>query len=184
MDLRVPYAEKNDAKKLGARWDPEQQTWYVPPGLEIDPFGRWLLKTPHEPAGTQSRTTTGVSLSAFLDRVQDVIQRGLADAHWVRLEIRELREKDGNLYLSVEERNPAGDVLAKSFAMIWRSHSARIIRKFKDATGEGLRTGIKVLVLVRAQFHRSSASRWSSRISILRTPSATWRRSSGRSGRP
>jgi exodeoxyribonuclease VII large subunit len=37
--------------------------------------------------------------------------------------------------------------------MIWRSFSARIIRKFKDATGEGLRDGIKVLVLVRAQFH-------------------------------
>ena len=48
VDLRVPYVEKNDAKKLGARWDPERQTWYVPPGLEIDSFGRWLLKVPHE----------------------------------------------------------------------------------------------------------------------------------------
>ena len=153
VDLKVAYAEKNDAKKLGARWDPQQQTWYVPPGLPLDEFARWLPKTPQEPAGTQEPADTGVSLSAFLVRVRDVIQQGLADAHWVRLEIRELREKDGNLYLSVEERNSAGDVLATSFAMIWRSHSARIIRKFKDSTGEGLRTGIKVLVLVRAQFH-------------------------------
>jgi exodeoxyribonuclease VII large subunit len=153
VDLKVPYAEKNDAKKLGARWDPRQQTWYAPPGLAIGPFDRWLPKTPQEPAEEDDATDEGVSLSAFLKRVRDVIQHGLADAQWVRMEIREIREKDGNLYLSVEERNPAGDVLATSFAMIWRSRSGRIVRKFKDATGEGLRTGIKVLVLVRAQFH-------------------------------
>ena len=37
--------------------------------------------------------------------------------------------------------------------MIWRSLAGQIVRKFKEATGEGLRTDIKVLVLVRAQFH-------------------------------
>jgi exodeoxyribonuclease VII large subunit len=91
--------------------------------------------------------------SPFLNRFKDVIQRGLADAEWVRVEIRELREKGGNFYLSVEERNPPGDVLAKSDAMIWRSLAGQIVRKFKEATGESLRTDIKVLILVRAPFH-------------------------------
>jgi exodeoxyribonuclease VII large subunit len=153
VELRVPYPEKNDAKKLGARWDPGRQTWYVPPGFEIDPFGRWLLKTLHESTQVAEPQGDGITLSSFLDRVKDVVQRGLADAEWVRVEIRELREKGGNFYLSVEERNPAGDVLAKSDAMIWRSLAGQIVRKFKDATGEGLRTDIKVLILVRAQFH-------------------------------
>jgi exodeoxyribonuclease VII large subunit len=153
VDLRVPYPEKNDAKKLGARWDPGRQTWYVPRGFEIDPFGRWLLKTLHESSQVAEPQCDGISLSSFLNRVKDIVQRGLADAEWVRVEIRELREKGGNFYLSVEERNPAGDVLAKSDAMIWRSLAGQIVRKFKDATGEGLRTDIKVLILVRAQFH-------------------------------
>ncbi len=153
VDLRVPYPEKNDAKKMGARWDPDRQTWYVPPGLEIQSFGRWLAKVAHESDQVAEAPGDGVSLSSFLDRVRDVIQRGLADAAWVRVEIRELREKGGNFYLSVEERNPAGDVLAKSDARIWRSQAGQIVRKFKEATGEGLRTDIKVLVLVRAQFH-------------------------------
>ena len=30
--LAVPYAEKNDAKKLGARWDKTAKSWYVPDG--------------------------------------------------------------------------------------------------------------------------------------------------------
>ncbi len=54
----------------------------------------------------------GVSLSVFLNRVRGVIQHGPADVRWVRMEIRELRGKDGNWYLSVEERSPGGDVLA------------------------------------------------------------------------
>ena len=28
--LAVPYDQKDDAKKLGARWDPEAKKWYAP----------------------------------------------------------------------------------------------------------------------------------------------------------
>jgi hypothetical protein len=30
--LDVPYSEKDEAKKLGARWDPKAKSWYVPKG--------------------------------------------------------------------------------------------------------------------------------------------------------
>ncbi len=29
IDLSVPYAEKDAAKKLGARWDGDRKTWYA-----------------------------------------------------------------------------------------------------------------------------------------------------------
>jgi hypothetical protein len=29
IDLRVPYSEKDDAKALGARWDPSAKKWYT-----------------------------------------------------------------------------------------------------------------------------------------------------------
>lgn len=32
--LDVPYSEKDDAKALGARWDPGVKRWYAPPGRE------------------------------------------------------------------------------------------------------------------------------------------------------
>ena len=52
--LEVPFAEKDDAKKLGARWDPEIRKWFVPEGLDPLEFRRWMpsksgAKTAAEP---------------------------------------------------------------------------------------------------------------------------------------
>lgn len=41
IDLNVPFKEKNEAKALGAKWDREQSTWYVPPGVDPEPFAKW-----------------------------------------------------------------------------------------------------------------------------------------------
>ena len=40
--LSCPYSEKDMAKKLGAKWDVSQKSWYVPSGVAISPFARWL----------------------------------------------------------------------------------------------------------------------------------------------
>jgi len=40
--LKVPYAEKDEAKQLGARWDPKRKKWYVPQGVDPAPFARWV----------------------------------------------------------------------------------------------------------------------------------------------
>ena len=42
--LNVPIAEKDEAKKLGARWDRLQSSWYVPPGVDLHKSGldKWL----------------------------------------------------------------------------------------------------------------------------------------------
>jgi antirestriction protein ArdC/phage/plasmid primase-like uncharacterized protein len=40
--VAVPFAEKDQAKALGARWDRQEQSWYVPPGVEAAPLlARW-----------------------------------------------------------------------------------------------------------------------------------------------
>ena len=40
--INVPYREKNEAKELGARWDRQQQSWYVPGSLDAGPFAKWV----------------------------------------------------------------------------------------------------------------------------------------------
>jgi phage/plasmid primase-like uncharacterized protein len=40
--LAVPYAEKDDAKQLGAKWDRAEKAWYVPAGVDLDAFAPWL----------------------------------------------------------------------------------------------------------------------------------------------
>ncbi len=40
--LAVPYAEKDDAKALGAKWDRQAKAWFVPAGVALDAFQPWL----------------------------------------------------------------------------------------------------------------------------------------------
>lgn len=42
--LNVPYAEKDQVKKLGAKWDPKQKLWYVPAGLDTSQFKPWFVQ--------------------------------------------------------------------------------------------------------------------------------------------
>ena len=46
IDLTVPFAEKDEAKRLGARWDSERKVWYVPDGIDASAFRRWLPSEP------------------------------------------------------------------------------------------------------------------------------------------
>jgi DNA helicase-2/ATP-dependent DNA helicase PcrA len=41
-ELKVPYAEKNDAKALGAEWDATRKVWHVAAGVDLKPFARWM----------------------------------------------------------------------------------------------------------------------------------------------
>ncbi len=51
--LHVPYAEKDEAKKLGAFWDPEQKLWYV-----LDAQSSALQKWPPVPSLPPLTTNT------------------------------------------------------------------------------------------------------------------------------
>lgn len=39
--LNVPFAQKDEAKALGARWDAVQKKWFVPAEKDITLFTRW-----------------------------------------------------------------------------------------------------------------------------------------------
>lgn len=41
MNLKVPFAQKDEAKKLGARWDAGRKVWYVEGRDDLAPFSRW-----------------------------------------------------------------------------------------------------------------------------------------------
>jgi len=60
--LRVPYEEKDAAKRLGARWDPSAERWYIPAGRDPEPLARWRLPPPatdSQPATSTPAPTSG-----------------------------------------------------------------------------------------------------------------------------
>lgn len=46
FNLICPYADKEDAKRLGARWDADRKTWYVIDPPDLLKFSRWLRAYP------------------------------------------------------------------------------------------------------------------------------------------
>lgn len=90
--ISVPYAEKEAAKALGAKWDRKEQSWYIPPGLNPEPFAKWTQAAPQiapaaisEPSQGQP---TGVSAQNASERVYLAVPYGereaakLAGAQW------------------------------------------------------------------------------------------------------
>ncbi|EOV4287847.1 zincin-like metallopeptidase domain-containing protein [Escherichia coli] len=62
--INVPYKEKDEAKSLGARWDRQQQSWYMPPGVDTAPFAKWAqgaATAAVEPRSTQEATQSQAS---------------------------------------------------------------------------------------------------------------------------
>jgi hypothetical protein len=53
--LNVPYAEKDAAKALGARWDAANKKWYVPSDKDLAPFAKWHSEGP--PSSSVSRSS-------------------------------------------------------------------------------------------------------------------------------
>lgn len=43
--LNVSYAEKDEVKALGGRWDPAKKKWYVPGNIDLAAFARWRAET-------------------------------------------------------------------------------------------------------------------------------------------
>jgi hypothetical protein len=67
MNLKVPFAEKDEAKKLGARWDAARKIWYVVSDGELAAFARWS-PTPQEASGLGEPGPKAAAAKAQVER--------------------------------------------------------------------------------------------------------------------
>ncbi len=42
--LSLPFKEKDEAKKFGAKWDPAVKKWYITENINTDNFTKWFIK--------------------------------------------------------------------------------------------------------------------------------------------
>lgn len=57
--LTVPYAEKDAAKALGARWNPTRRRWYVADGVSTEPFAKWIDAASASASASTATATSG-----------------------------------------------------------------------------------------------------------------------------
>lgn len=62
--LNVPYAEKDDARALGARWNPGRKRWYVPTGVALEPFQKWLAADADAKGGRSDSAVAKLAVGA------------------------------------------------------------------------------------------------------------------------
>jgi Domain of unknown function (DUF5710) len=55
INLKTPFAEKDEAKALGARWDPKKKCWYIQNVANLTPFARWITDSPSSSSPEKSR---------------------------------------------------------------------------------------------------------------------------------
>lgn len=73
---------------------------------------------------------------------------------WVIAETSDLRlNRSGHCYTELIEKDSKGVTVAKVDAAIWANNYAKLYYKFKEATGQVLASGMKVLVNVTANYH-------------------------------
>jgi len=84
--LKVPFNEKDQAKALGAKWNAESKHWYVPQGVNAEPFAKWFTtgaaSTPANTSAPASKQATAPS--QLQDDDIDAINARLREAFEVR----------------------------------------------------------------------------------------------------
>lgn len=171
IELQVPFVEKEEAKRLGARWNAAAKRWYVPSGVDPGLFARWMplsqgqgesseqaeffasFDNPIIENTTSTTNKEAVSLTAFLHKIAAVVQRSFPGTAWISAEISELRDTRGHLYITLVEHDDKGNMVARVSARIWQTNVAAITAKFLQGAGAKLEPGIKILVCARVEFH-------------------------------
>jgi len=164
--LNVPFAQKDAAKSLGARFDGTVKRWYVEEGRDLAVFAQWLPVPVEAPSSAPSADVVlpasegvlalsrakGIPLSRLLGGVASAVAQAFSKGVWTLVEVVEARVR-GHVYLELSERDGSGQPIAKARAMIWSTTAARILPEFEKATGAVIGAGIKLLVLARPVFH-------------------------------
>jgi exodeoxyribonuclease VII large subunit len=163
--LTSKYEDRAQVKALGARWDADARKWYVPSGLDLDPFAAWLPAVQSQGAmdaaaasKSESRAldapTNGVPLSRLLGGVAALVSKAFGEGVWTTAEVLKVSSnKAGHVYLELSERNPStGEVLAQARAVIWSRSAQALLSEFRRVTGADLDAGIKVLLRAKPVF--------------------------------
>lgn len=70
--LNVPYAEKDQARELGARWEPKIKKWYVPDGVVSTPFELWMPEVPISPGTMYANAPSTKAKRAKADAMKPI----------------------------------------------------------------------------------------------------------------
>lgn len=94
-----------------------------------------------------------LTLLEYNNRIKSLVNDPDVQGCWVTAETSDLRVSRGHCYLELIQKNDLGATVARLGAVIWANTFARLDAHFANVTGNHLATGMKVMVMVNANFH-------------------------------
>lgn len=124
VNLHVPYADKDQAKAAGARWDKTAKVWYAPPGADLDKLAPWTKRQEvdaHSIASELRKALVAAELKLPADYVP------VLDGKWHRFPVEGDKPgaKSGS-YKAFSDGHPAGVIrnfLNPKFDQTWKSET-------------------------------------------------------------
>ena len=102
-----------------------------------------------------------LSLLELNQLLAEVIEIGMPREYWVEAEISELRVVRGHCYIDLIEKTEGTNTpIARASAKCWQNTWSVISPYFEKVTGQRLRSGMNVLMLVSANFHPAYGFSW------------------------
>lgn len=93
--------------------------------------------------------------------VREVLETEFYSAYWVEAELSEAREVRGHCYMELVQKDLfSATPVARASAKCWKSKWATLRPKFERITGQPLHAGMKVMLLVTANFHEAYGFSW------------------------
>ena len=93
--------------------------------------------------------------------VRDAINSYLSGVYWLETEIAHINENRGHCYLEfIQKEQGYNTPVARAQAKCWRNTWGSIKPYFEHTTGQTLKAGMKVLVLVHPDFHEAFGFSW------------------------
>ncbi|KUZ76893.1 hypothetical protein WI37_16065 [Burkholderia ubonensis] len=132
--LDVPFKQKEEAQGLGAEFEPESKKWFVPQGVDLAPFARWMPET--QELGSEA------DFEREAVRISEVLGQPIDEARdFVRETVRAAEEK-----AALDARNRVQDRGGSGFDAI-------------DAVREAVRQARHQYFAERAHLYPQSAQR-------------------------
>lgn len=104
---------------------------------------------------------TTLTLFELNSLVREVLETTFDSAYWVEAELSEAREVQGHCYMELIQKDLfSATPVARASAKCWKSKWSRLRPKFEQTTGQTLHAGMKVLLLVTANFHEAYGFSW------------------------
>lgn len=93
-------------------------------------------------------------LSELLSSVRRALEESFTGSYRIVAEVANISvNRSGHVYLELTETNDRGQKVASTRATIWSGVAARVMRHFKEVTGDIPRVGMELLLTVRVAFH-------------------------------